>query len=304
MPRFTISLAALTVIGSMVLVTTGSSASAKPNVEHSDTASGKFYMAGVTGEPFTKMVASAASSKEGPRVVSVIAEMLRRVELGKRVTIPDESHGSMAKVPATASLLKSALAAARASSRRPGSARRGRTAVPATDPSSWPIYGVGCHAGTHGYFSWCIDKYGRRFGLLGEKCQGSTCTVTDLIDITSFTVNPASNGTTVVNYNTLYSPDGGNFFDVHWQWWVLCYSSFVICGNMNALSFSWSGPGSFNPHPEPARDLHGDYVTFAFILWGEYLPTSQWIGSPNDGPTPARTAKAQCAAAPDNNCYF
>lgn len=302
--KVTVPVAAVLLALGLVGVSGASSAATSNSRVPSHSATG-FWLAAAPGESFKEMVVIAATGGQAQGIGPTIAAMLSRVKRGEPVTIPSGSSGSVVNVPATAAVLKAALQAEQAVAGSRSLSQRELPVSPSADPGSWPIFGYGCNPGTHGYFSWCIDKINRRFEIVAEKCNPD-CEVKDRIDITSFTVDPTSTGTTRVRYQALYSPDNGDFIDVHFEWWTLCYRSFTECGHKNTPNFNPNGPGSFNPSPIPNRDLHGDYVTFAAILWGYLTKTGQWVGWPasSDGGKPARTAKAECADRPDDNCYF
>ena len=122
--------------------------------------------------------------------------MIRRVEAGKTVLVPEGSGQGVYLVPATVSGLRAARAAARSAGSRPSAGAAGELsrlsrAYDPRDPHTFDILGNGCHPVTwrsaRYWASWCKMP----FQIDGEFCDPNGCTITDVLK-TRLLVDPGT----------------------------------------------------------------------------------------------------------------
>jgi hypothetical protein len=155
-----------------------------------------------------------------------------------------------------------------------------------TSPSQWPIRGVGCHPTPDHYTAWC-----GKYIIAGEFCDPNGCTIKDKVTAT-ITDNPGVK-TSLVSYNSLYSPDNFDFTQIHFEWFTLCYAGLNICGSGNTNSFPGTSHGTFKPTSNV--HLYDSHMAHGLVFWGFFEPLQKWQGDPPT--TPA--GQAPLSAAPN-----
>lgn len=239
-----------------------------------------FWVVMTPGEPFSQAVAQVPRKDRG-QVTSTLRGMLHRAEAGLSVSIPEGTHNGVVSERASRSTLEGALAEA-ASDR----ARVSPSVSPAANPSGFPVRGEACNNNR----AWCNLV----LEVAGEYCGSEGCTQTDLIKA-RLTTNPGATGS-MVSWTSIYSPNGGNFTGVHFEWFTLTWESERQCGSGNTNSGTGNGSGKF--YPTCSGTLYHSRITHGFTLWADFLPSAQYIGDS------AKTGTAYCASAPDTYCTY
>lgn len=270
----------LPIITAMALAT-GASASTVNN--HQQTGNPSFGVLLTPGQSFTAVVRNAAASPRKQPVAATIEAMLERVAQGRRVYVPEGTRYSIVNVPATRFVLRAALRAAMSA------ARLRRTPQVLKAPKDWPINGVGCHPTPDHYTAWC-----GKYIIEGGVCDPSGCPVTD--KVTAKTTDNPGVKTSLVSYNSLYSPDNFNFTQIHFEWFTLCYAGLNTCGSGNTNSFPGTSHGTFKPTSNAY--LYDSHMAHAFELWGFFEPLQEWVGDPG------RTGTALCGPKSNPGCYY
>lgn len=244
-----------------------------------------FWIVMTPGMTFAQAVSKIPARSRG-QIRATLGGMLRNEEAGVRVAIPEGNHSGIVSVPASRSNLATALATA---------AQDGTTTqhhgmygiiLPAATPSSFPVRGDACHSNR----AWC-DLV---LEVAGEYCDPEGCTQTDRITA-RLTTNPGATGS-MVSWTSIYSPNGGNFTGVHFEWWTMAWASEHVCGTDNTDSGTGNGSDEFFPTCD--GPLYHSRITHGFTLWADFLPTAQYIGDS------AKTGTAFCASAPDTYCIY
>jgi hypothetical protein len=169
-------------------------------------------------------------------------------------------------------------------------------------PESFPIVGGGCnetvYQGSDYYTSWCKMQ----FELVGGECGPDGCENTDILR-QFLTVDPGSapySSSRVGRTGTYtYIPGDPNFDFIHFEWWSLCYSSFVWCDTSNTVNFFGNSVENY-VFDNGGNDLHNDLLTHGFILWANFTPLDE------SREAPGRTQSAYCLpeSADTNQCLY
>jgi len=279
------------VVAVLLVVPTLTSAAAVP--AHSGTRGARgFWYVIVPGESF----AGAVRHASGGQVAATVRAMIRRVEAGKSVRVPEGTRGGVHLVSATVPELRSALAAARsAGSRRGTGAAGGLLRIP--DPHTFKIRGNGCNPvtwrGNTYWASWCKMP----FELVGGVCDPS-CHNTDILR-QQLLVDPGTSASRVQRKGSYsYQPHEPLFSEIHFEWWTFCFDSEEVCGNANTPNFFGNSSKTYTV--TSSKDLHNRRIRHAFELWAFWDPTGQWV---NDD---AKTWKGICKPrdANSNQCLY
>jgi hypothetical protein len=206
--------------------------------------------------------------------------MLKRLNAGHDVYVPEGTRNSVTSVKATPQELRAAVRAARLS-------RAGST--PKTVPKNFPFNGYGCDVDGPYYSHWC-----GKYVLDVDYCDPKGCELEDRITA-KVTVDPGVKKSRVV-YKSLYSPDHRDFTDIHFEWWTLCYGHADVCGHHDTENFKGSSSGTF--YPESDVHLYGDRLAHAFELWAYSTQTGEFVGDPG------RTGTALCEERPETACVY
>jgi hypothetical protein len=138
-----------------------------------------FWAVTVPGESFTDSAVQAAGVP-GSHVAATISGMIRAVEAGKTVLVPEGTSQGVHLVPATVSGLQAAHAAVGLASSRPGTGAAGELSglsrvVEPRNPHTFKILGNGCHPvtwrGARSWASWCSIP----FEIDGGFCDVNGC---------------------------------------------------------------------------------------------------------------------------------
>lgn len=256
------------------------------------TSTGGFWLVMTPGESFAQAVAAAAQGSPG-NIASTLRGMQQRQKSGLEVKIPETVKGAVADVQASSSDLSTALAATgkavAASSTHPATAAAALAVTPDSAPqASWAVRGEACNDDR----SWCELNY----VIEGYYCD-ETCTLKDKITA-SATVDPSTSGQNRVSWNTLYSPDNGDFSGYHFEWYVLKFASLTECGTGNSDSHSTSTSGAFTASCN--QTLYSSRNTTAVEFWGYFTPNDGWINDEaRDG-----TAVCQSESSDNNYCLY
>jgi hypothetical protein len=281
-------------VAAVLLMVSALTSAAVPAHSATRGAHGFWYVA-VPGESFAGAVRHAVGASGG-QVAATVRGMIRQVEAGKRVLVPEGTRDGVRLVPATVPELRAALATAGRADARARVGAAGRLSV-TVDPHTFDIRGQGCNPvtwrGSRYWASWCkID-----FEIDGGLCD-PTCHNTDVLK-TRLLVDPGTN-TSRVSRTSTYSYQAGdpNFSMIHIEWWTLCFSSEQICGNANTPSFFGNSNDTFSV--TSSRDLHNSRIRHAFTLWAFFVPTNQWQADD------AKTWKGICKPknANSNQCLY
>jgi hypothetical protein len=243
-----------------------------------------FLALATPGESFAQ-IAQAAARSSGPRVAATIEAMAVRVSQGFSVDVPQGTKDGVTNGPATAAELTAALGAARSVTAQPA-------AEPAADPREFPINGVGCHQASEYYAAWC-----GKYQFTETECNPEGCTVINKL-VVKITVNPGVK-TSLVSYTStyFYLPSVGRLYtDIHFEWWVLCFSSSRQCGTANSKNFEGNSKGKF--YPKSNQYLYGDRMTNAFELWIKFVPNGNFYGQEG------KTGTALCDEKPETACVY
>jgi hypothetical protein len=261
-----------------------------------------FWAVTVPGESFTGSAVQAARVP-GSHVAATISGMIRAVEAGKTVLVPEGTSHGVHLVPATVSGLRTARAAVGLAGSRPGTGAAGElsrlsSAVDPTDPHTFSILGNGCHPvtwrGTRHWASWCKMP----FQIDGNFCDPNGCTITDVLK-TRLLVDPGTRSSRVSRTSTYrYQAGHRRFTEIHIEWWTLCFKNEVECGTGNTPTFFGNSKGTFTV--TSTRDLHNSRIRHGFTLWAFFVPDGMWA------PSSAKTWKGICKpkSSGSNQCLY
>ena len=163
--------------------------------------------------------------------------------------------------------------------------KAGQAADVGLDPNALPVRGS---AGS-GNLVW----QGMQLIVAGRICTPSGCETKDSDRVTSrVTVNPGA-VTSKLSIQTIHSPDGGGFGEMHFQFFAI--NKGKVTNTRDSVSQD-SGP--FTTVFGNDADLNGTVLTVAVNLWvfANYYGTYV-----SDG---AKTADAKCSPKPDNECKY
>lgn len=232
-------------------------------------------------ESFTQAAAQEAKSHPS-QTAAMIREMLRKEEAGSPVFIPEGTDGRVVNERASQAELMQALAATMS--------RAGGVAAPPATPgvsaglsesvaAGFPERGEACGSNR----AWCQLK----LAIAADYCNPD-CELED--EITArLTVNPGANEVSKVSWTSIYSPNSGDFQNVHFEWYTMVYSWLDQCGTANTPDINANGSGLF--YPTCSQTTYGYLLTHGFRLWGYLIPSGEWIDDQ------ARTGSARCAGA-------
>jgi hypothetical protein len=284
-----------------VLAVSALTSAAAPARSAAPGASG-FWAVTVPGESFTDSAVQAAGAP-GSHVAATIRGMIRAVEAGKTVLVPEGTGQGVHLVPASVSGLQAAHAAVGLASSRPGTGGAGELsrlsrAVDPTDPHTFPILGNGCHPvtwrGTRYWASWCKMP----FQIDGEFCDVNGCTITDVLK-TRLLVDPGTRTSRVSRTSTYrYQAGHRRFIEIHIEWWTLCFKNELECGTNNTAKFLGNSSSTFTV--SSTRDLHNSRIRHGFTLWAFFTPIGMWR------PSSAKTWKGICKprSSGSNQCLY
>ncbi len=253
-----------------------------------------FWYVITPGESFAGAVRHATGASGG-QVTATVQDMIRRVEAGRTVMVPEGTRDGVHLVPATVPELRAALAAAR--SVGSGSGRSAARLARIPDPHDFPIRGQGCNPvtwrGNRYWASWCKMP----FELDGGVCDPS-CHNTDVLKA-RLLVDPGTT-TSRASRSGSYTYQSGNprFSNIHFEWWTFCFNSEQECGTGNTPNFFGNSSGTFNM--TSSKDLHNSRIRHAFVFWAYFVPNNQWT------PDEAKTWKGICkpSDANSNQCLY
>lgn len=241
-----------------------------------------FWLVMTPGESFTQ-AASQAARTSGGQVAPTLREMTLRLEAGNGVYIPEGTGSGITLIRASAADLAQAQAAV-AQVRTNG--EYGSSASPALTPEEYPVRGAACDNN----YAWCNLV----LQVAADYCE-ETCTLED--EITArLKVNPGANEVSTVSFTSIYSPNNGDFEDIHFDWYTMVFAGQGVCGSDSTETYSPNGSAEFfalcNTQSYNSRLSH------AFTLWAYLIPTASYV------PDHAKTGICIGRAAPDANCVY
>jgi hypothetical protein len=278
----------------VVLVTAGLMTAAAP-ARSVPRAPRGFWAVTATGQSFADSARQAARSSAS-QVAATITGMIKRVEAGHTVLVPEGNGSDVRMVPATVAELRAALAAIGQAGSRPDTAPAGK--LPMIDPHEFRIRGKGCHPVTWNRSRWWASWCQMPFQIDGQYCDPEGCTTTDVLT-TRLLVDPGAKVSRVSRTSLYkYQAHQRHFTDIHIEWWTLCFRKEDVCGNRNTDPFEGNSSGTFNP--TSSRVLRNSRIRHGFTLWAFFVPEGKW--QPDD----AKTWLGYCkpASARSNQCLY
>jgi hypothetical protein len=258
----------------------------------------EFWLVIRPGESFAEAVRVAALTPGGGRVATAISEMLKQVEAGQVVYVPQGTRRGITSVPATVAELRTALSAARSLDARHVEAQRAVAALPIAPDTLPPIRGNGCNPVKQGGVTvdttWCDLP----LELEAEACDPEGCEGVDRLNA-SVQTNPGADGSsspyTVSNTVTTGYPPV--FTDVHINWNTLCYSNGQECGHGTTGNVTL--PDSDRMSPTSDVPVWGDKISHSYYLWALLIPNGQNYADD------ALTGTATCESeSQGNQCFY
>ena len=248
-----------------------------------------FWIAGTPSTTLEQAIQDAPNwTAERALYEATVQAMLANATAGKTVPLPGQPDLTPQQ---TVTELQGVLSFLQSPSSPPPSGpdvARGATApdeAQTIDPNGFPINGYSCY----GNSTWCGMAYVVNVNL----CLPDGWAITDTIRAT-VTVNPGAK-TSMFSWTATYLPNDGNFANVHFEAWALCY------GNSNC-----NHDNSPNLFPPPTNRywylssipaMNGDYLAHGIRLWAYCTPCGSWARA--DG----KTGTAACNVT-DNVCTY
>lgn len=294
MKRFiSMSGVAAAVVVACCTVTASGSVPVQAQAQHRVGLAHEFWLVTRPGESFAEAARVAALAPGGSRVATVIGEMLKQVEAGQVVYVPQGTRRGVTSAPATVPELETALSAARSlNAQRPVT---GSPIAPGTLP---PVRGNGCNPVKQGGVTvdttWCDLP----LELEGVACDSEGCEGVDRLNATVQT-NPGAIGSSSPYQvsNTVTTGYPSVFTDVYINWNTLCYSNGQECGHGTTGNLTL--PRSATMFPTSNDPMWGDRISHSYYLWALFLPNGQQYADD------ALTGTATCEAeSQGNQCFY
>jgi hypothetical protein len=154
-------------------------------------------------------------------------------------------------------------------------------------PGDWSVSGNGCFPSSSGYTTWCALQLAILVITNGV--------VTDRVGV-RLLVNPGAS-VSKVSYTATYSPDAGNFSQLHIITYPLCYIQRENCGADDLYSLVLSKSTLLYPRTPSMR---GHQLGTAFTLGGF---CASCASGHRYADSSYRTGMANCNKT-NNNCYY
>jgi hypothetical protein len=283
------------VVAVVAACTVAGSASVSAQAQRRAQPAHEFWLVITPGESFSEAARNAALTSGGGQVTATIEEMLKKVEAGQAVYVPQGTRDSVTSVRATIAQLKSALSASGSLySRRVQVRHAAAMSHIMLDP---PISGNGCGTINKGGVkvdpTWCNLK----LAIDGDDCD-PVCEDVDNLRA-NVTTNPgalvSSSPYTVTNVvSTGYS---SVFTDVHINWNTLCYSNGQECGHGTTGNINPNSSDVMNPTSDSGMWTYR--ISHSYYLWALFIPNGGSYSSA------ALTGTATCEAeSQGNQCFY
>ena len=215
---------------------------------------------------FDQAVLASVTGQDRAEILRTLGQMRSQAAAGKLATLPGRSAPTTAQgVVADLTALIGTLSAASADSGEANYPVRGY-------PGSGALYWTGMPLEIDGVY-----------------CEG-VCITEDKLRANSVTTNPGAK-TSKASMTLLYSPNNGDFTNIHTWFIALCYGD-TRCGSS---SVNGTGSKTWYASSEPA--MYGSFLGHAYQLYAYFKPL---LADTQDN---ARTGNALCDLN-DNTCRY